>query len=156
MALPALAVGMMAAGTAVNAFGAYSAGKAKQAAYNYDAQVAEMNAGIAKEQAEFEAARQESKTRRFIASQRVGFLANGVTISGSAMDILSDTTIQGEMDRLAIIYGGEVEAVNYRNDAQRSRFAGKQEAKAGMFNAAGSLLSGAGSAYGTGISLGLF
>lgn len=156
MPFPALAVGMMAAGTAINAYGAYSAGKAKQAAYNYDAAVAEQNATMAKDQAAFEADRQESKTRRFVAGQRVSYLANGVTLSGSAMDILADSTIQGEMDRLSILYGGEVDAVNYRNDAARSRFAGKQEAKAGMFNAAGSLLSGAGSAYGTGIQLGLF
>lgn len=156
MALPGLAIGLMAAGSAVSAYGKYQAGKAQQAAANYNAMIDEQNAKMARDQAAFEADRQASKLRRVVASQRVGYLASGVTISGSAMDLLTDTVIQGEMDRLAIIYGGEAEAVSSLNQATANRMSGKAAAKAGTIGAFGSLLGGAGSAYGTGISLGVF
>lgn len=151
-----LAVGMMAAGTAVSAYGQYQAGKARQQAANYNAAIAERNAEIAKDQADYEADRQASKLRRVVASQRVGYLANGVTVSGSAMDLLSDTVVQGELDRLAILYGGEVEAVNQYAEAARERMAGAAARRAGTIGAFGTLLSGAGQSYGFGKELGVF
>ena len=49
---------------------------------------------------------------------------------------------------MAILYGGDVEAVNQRSQAALSRMQGKAAKTAGMYNAAGTLLSGGGQTLG--------
>ena len=155
-----VAIAMMAVGTAVNAYGQYQAGKAQKRAYEYNAQVQEQNAKMAQEQAEYEARRQKSRTRKMLAAQRVAYNASGVVgNAGTALDTLRQTMMEGEMDRMAILYGGDVEAVNQRSQAALSRMQGKAAYKAGMFGAAGTLLSGAGQtgySYQEGKALGMF
>ncbi len=154
-----VAVAMMAVGTAVSAYGQYQAGKAQKRAYEYNAAIQEQNARIAREQAEYEARRQESRTRKMLARQRVAYAGSGfVSSAGTALDTLRQTMTEGEMDKMAILYGGDVESVNQRSQAALSRMQGKAAYKAGMFNAAGTLLSGGGQTYTTmkqGQSLGL-
>jgi len=145
-----VAVAMMAVGTAVSAYGQYQAGKAQQKAYEYNAAIQEQNARIAKEQAEYEARRQESRTRKMLARQRVAYAGSGVVANtGTALDTLRQTMQEGEMDKMAILYGGSVEAVNQRSQAALSRMQGKAAKTAGMYNAAGTLLSGGGQTYTT-------
>jgi len=144
---------MSAVGSAVSAYGMMQAGKAQQRAYEYNAQIAERNAQIARDQAAYEAERQESRMRRVIAGQRVGYLASGVTLEGSAMELMVDTTVQGEMDRLAILYGGEVESVNQEAEAALSRMQGAAARKSAQFRAAGTLIGAAGS-YSSGMAYG--
>tara|TARA_S200000501_G_scaffold224852_1_gene210775 strand:+ start:565 stop:1044 length:480 start_codon:yes stop_codon:yes gene_type:complete len=146
-----VAVAMMAVGTAVSAYGQYQAGKAQKRAYDYNAQIQEQNARIAQEQADYEARRQESRTRKMLAAQRVAYAGSGFTSNtGTALDTLRQTMSEGEMDKMAILYGGSVEAVNQRAQASLSRMQGKAAYKAGMYNAAGTLLAGGGQTYTTG------
>lgn len=145
-----VAVAMMAVGTVVSAYGQYQAGKAQKRAYDYNAQIQQQNARIAEEQAQYEARRQESRTRKMLAAQRVAYAGSGFqSNAGTALDTLRQTMQEGEMDKMAILYGGDVEAVNQRSQAALSRMQGKAAYKAGMFNAAGTLLSGGGQAYTT-------
>lgn len=154
-----VAIAAMAVGTAVSAYGQYQAGKAQKRAYEYNAQIQEQNAKMAQEQAEYEARRQKSRTRKMLAAQRVAYNASGVVGStGTALDTLRQTMMEGEMDRMAILYGGDVEAVNQRSQAALSRMQGKAAYKAGMFGAASTLLGGAGKtgyAYHEGKALGM-
>jgi hypothetical protein len=50
---------------------------------------------------------------RLRGEQRAQYSKAGVTMSGSALDVLADTTMQGERDALAIRYGAEIKANNY-------------------------------------------
>ena len=144
-----VAVAMMAVGTAVSAYGQYQAGKAQQKAYEYNAAIQERNAQIARDQAAYEARRQESRTRKVLASQRVAYSASGFRANvGTALDTLRQTVAEGEMDRMAILYGGSVEAVNQRSQAALSRMQGKAAKTAGTYAAAGTLLSGGGQTLG--------
>ena len=141
-----VAIALMIVGTAVTAYGQYQAGKDKQAALDYNASIEERNAQVRLEKAEYDANQKDKKTRRVIASQRVAFAAGGFTIAGTALDTLRDSATQGEMDRMAIMYGGEMDAENSRNQAELNRMEGKAAARAGKYAAAGTVLSGAGSA----------
>ena len=145
-----VAIVMMAVGTAVSAYGQYQAGQAAKRAHEYNAQVAEQNAQIAKDQAAYEAERQKKRTRVMIARQRVGYGASGfVSNTGTALDTLRQTMQEGEMDRMAILYSGDVESVNMRAQAAAERMQGKAAAQAGKYAAAGTLLSGGGQTYGS-------
>lgn len=149
-----MALTAMAVGTAVSAYGSYQQGKATERAMNYNAQVAEQNAKVAKDKAAYEAELQASKLRRAIGAQRAAQSGSGYLLSGTALDLQEDTTIQGEMDRLAILYGGEVESSNLKSEAQLARMQGKAAAQAGTTAAFGTLLSGAGQTYYAGNRMG--
>ena len=141
-----VASAMMVVGTAVTAYGQYQAGKAQKAAYDYNAQVEERNAQIAKDQAAYDAKQQEKKTRQIIAAQRVAYGAGGFTMAGTALDTLRQSATEGEMDRMAILYGGDVEAANRKSAATLARFQGKAAKTAGTYAALGTAIGGMGSA----------
>lgn len=133
-----------AVGTAVTAYGQYQAGQAQERALNYQAAVQERNAQIAKQNAEYDAQRQESRLRRAIGSQRAAVLASGIQMEGTALDLQQDTVQQAEMDRLAILYGGEINYQNARSEAELSRMQGKAAGQAGTTAAFGTVLGGFG------------
>lgn len=121
----------------------YQAAKAQSKVMEYNAKIAEQNAVIAKQQADYEADRQASKMRRLTASQRVAYLASGVSVDGgTALDVMMDTTIQGEMDRLAILYAGDIESVNYRAQAAASRLEAEATKVAGKYRAYATAIQG--------------
>lgn len=155
-AVSTMIMASMAVATAVTAYGQYQAGKAQEAAYNYNAQVQEQNAKVAQQKAAYEADKQAQRIRRLNATQRAAYAASGINLSGSALDLMEDSTTQGEMDRLAILYGGDVEAANARNEATLSRFQGKAAAAAGTSAAFGTLLGGASTVGMAGMRMGVW
>ena len=82
------------------------------------------------------------RVRKLISSQRAAYGASGVDIEGSPLLLLEDTAAQGEMDALAIRYGGEVEASQKRSQAELYELQGKNAKKASYYKAGSSLLSG--------------
>lgn len=132
----------MAAATAVSAYGQYQQGKAEKKMHDANARIQERNAQIALEKANYEAELASQKLRRAIGAQRAAQGASGYLMSGSALDLQEDSVTQGEMDRLAILYGGNVDAENWRSEADLSRMKGKAAKQAGTTAAFGTLLSG--------------
>jgi hypothetical protein len=155
-AISTMVMATMAVATAVTAYGQYQAGKAQEAAYEYNAKVQEQNAKVAQDKAAYEADKQAQRVRRLNATQRAAYAASGINLSGSALDLMEDSTTQGEMDRLAILYGGNVEAANARNEATLARFQGKSAAAAGQSAAFGTLLGGASSVGMAGMRMGVW
>ena len=138
-------------------------GKAQQAQYNYQAEVARNNAKIA--QANADQQRQEGieesrlqriKTLQAIGKQQTAMAANGIDISsGTALDIIEDTSAMGELDALTTRYNAETQALayeqqanNFNNQANLDVFAGENAYKSGMINAVGQGFQGLGSAAG--------
>lgn len=140
---------VMAAATAVTAYGQYQQGQAQERAYGYQAAVQERNAQIAKQNAEYDAQRQSARLRRAIGSQRAAVLASGIQMEGTALELQQDTVQQAEMDRLAILYGGEINYQNARSEAELSRMQGKAAGQAGTTAAFGTVLGGFGQGYST-------
>jgi hypothetical protein len=153
-AFSTIALVALAVGTAVTAYGQYQQGQAQERAANYNAAVQERNAQIAKQNAEYDAERQSSKLRRAIGSQRAAVMASGIQMEGTALDLQADTVQQGEMDRLAILYGGEISSQNSKSEAELSRMQGKAAAQAGTTAAFGTVLGGFGNVGVSGAKMG--
>ena len=113
------------AGTALGAVGNYQANKAEAAASRYKAQVAEQNRKIALDNAAMErqigleeARRQRMSVLQEIGKQEVAFAGSGVDVGyGTALDMIEDTAMLGELDALTIEYNAEKRARNYDIDA---------------------------------------
>lgn len=138
--------------------------KANAQAAEYNAQVARNNAVAARQWGDYEANRQAEKTRRMGATQEAMLAANGfVGGTGTPLEILADTAVQGELDRLAIKHqarvkemGFEAEAVGAQYQAQIARYGAGIAKTTSYMNAGASLLQGAGMAYASGGLNGMF
>lgn len=145
------------AGSVVSANAAKQQGKAQQAMYNYQAQVAEENAKIAQNNAALERQQgiEESRLQRIkvaqaVGSQQTAMAANGVDVTqGTALDVIEDTAAMGELDALQTRYNYERKALayeaesnNYQNQANLDIIAGQNAYKAGNMNALASGLNG--------------
>lgn len=144
--LPVIA---MVAGTAFQAIGAIKQGQAANAAAKYNAQVANNNAQVAEQQAQSQAMVQGRRAMMQNGGLLANMAANGVDVGeGSAVDILSQSAANAEMDRQNIIYNGRVRAQSLRSQAQLDTFQGETAQQNGYMSAAGALLSGGAKAYG--------
>lgn len=134
-------------------------GKAAQAEANYQAAVARNNAKIAQSNADQkrqegieEARMQRIKTLQKVGSQQAAMAANGIDVSsGTALDVIEDTSAMGELDALTTRYNYETkaqayehEADNFNNQAALDVFAGKNAYQSGMLNAVGAGFKGLG------------
>jgi hypothetical protein len=146
-------------GTGVSAVGQVQAGKAAQAAGDYNAAVARNNQIVAEQQAadaqrrgEVAETEQRRKVRMLTGTQRAALAASGVQLDqGTALDILGDTAAMGELDALTIrnnaereAYGYRVQGVNFGAEAGLQTMRGQSAMTSGLIGAGGTVLSGAG------------
>ena len=159
----ALGPALLLGGTLIGAAGQIQEARATASANKFNAQVAEMNANLAERRSRDaieRGAQEEQRKRQEVAQikgkQIAAMAANGVDLTfGSPLDTIVDTAVLGELDALTIrtnayreAYEHRVDAVNKRADASMSRAAAKNAATAGYIGAAGTVLTGAGKAYG--------
>ena len=154
-AMAAISIGTTIAGGAVSAYGAAQKGSADQAMYGYQAGVAQLNAKIAKQNADYTreaggtAVYQSGlKTGQVVGQQKVAQSASGIDVNtGSAAKVRADTLQLGELDQSTIrtnyakkAYGFEVEASTKEAEAGADLVAGVQAKKAADINVASSIL----------------
>lgn len=131
-------------GLAVSAAGAIMSGQQQQAMADYNVKVAEQNAMMAKDKANYDARMNNQQVKRMLATQRSLYGMSGVSSeSGSPVLVMEDSVKQGALDALAIRYGGDVEAARQRSAANLYKMQGNNAMTAGVINAGSSLLSGA-------------
>ena len=150
-----------AGSTVIGAMGAAQQGEAAQRSANYNAQVAEMNATLADRRAKDaieRGARDEQRKRLEVAriqgQQRAALAAGGIDMSfGSPLDTIVDSAVAGELDALTIrsnayreAYDHRVDGTNRRASANLSRMEGENARQAGYMSAAGTVLTGVGTA----------
>lgn len=145
------------AGTAVSAYGQMQQAKAANAQADYQAKVAnnnartaEMEAQYAEQQGQKNAEAQRRRTAIAIGSQRARMGASGAVVdSGSFLDLTLDTAHQGELDAMALLEEGQMEAWRARiqgtNYQAQSKLFGMSKTNP-YIGAAGTLISGAGQA----------
>lgn len=131
-------------GLGMQALGQQQAGEAAQDAGNYNAQIAEQNATLTRDRTATEERRYRAGTRRQMGSIQSAYAASGVTMEGSAMDVVLDSALTAERDALAIRHSGEIEAAQFESEAELQRLYGAQAAAGGRMGAAATLLGGAG------------
>lgn len=156
-ALPLIALGTTLLGTAVSAYGQYQATSAanKQADYQAkvaanNAQTAEMEAKFAEQQGQRNAEEQRRRTAIMVGAQRAKMGASGAVVdTGSFLDLTLDTAKQGELDAMALVNEGRMEAWRARvqgtNYQAQSKLYGMSKTNP-FLAAGGTLLSGAGQA----------
>jgi len=133
---------IMAASTAVSAYGAYQQGQAANAAAQYNAQINTQNAQIASQDAALQAQQQDRQNRLRLGSITAAQGASGFTGSGSVFDVLGDVAAQGELQKQNILYKGALNARGYTNTAALDVMQGQQAKTAGALKAGTNLLSG--------------
>jgi len=161
-----LAIGSMvatAAGGGVKAYGQYESGQATQAQMAYQAQVAQNNAAIAKQNAGWDIQAGEAaandrglKTRAQVGTATANLAASGVATGvGSAGNDVAGIRGLGMLDAMRIrsnasrqAYADEVQGTSDTAQARLDTIEGSQAAEGGDLGALGSLLSSAGTVGG--------
>lgn len=136
------------AGAAITAVSAISGAQAQSNAMKYNAEMAERNAQIARQNAAVEEAKQRRLTvlRQGAARANVGMA--GVDLEGSPLDILEQNAAQEELDALTIRYKGELAASGFQADAALNRANASNAMTQGYLKAGSAILMGAGQAAG--------
>lgn len=131
------------AGRVVSAYGKREAAQAEANVSEYNAEIAERNAELALISAAEKERRQRVIARKTLGSIRANYGASGVTMGGSAADVMAASAAEAEMDALNIKYQGELDAMEFRERARIERYKAKQTRKAGDIAAAADLLGAA-------------
>jgi hypothetical protein len=126
---------------AVAAAGKIKAGQNAKAKGKYDAAVADRDTGVARDQANALALRQQREAAKTMGSMRAAYGAAGVTVEGSPLDVLEESAGQAELDRLTILHNGELKATGLQDNAALSRTAGSAAATAGYVGAVGTMFN---------------
>lgn len=137
-------------GGVVGAIGSMVSAQGQAQAANDQAAIYARQAAAERAQAEFNAGQTRSKAIKIISQQRTGFLGSGLSLEGSPMDVLADSTRQSELDVAAIRYNGEIKAQNFEMQAQAYRNKAENARTAGVFGAISPLIKGFGGAVGGG------
>ncbi len=131
-------------GAVVGAAGSIMSGMAAANAANAQAAAYQRQAALERQQAAFNADQQESKAIRLISQQRAGFLSAGVSIMGTPMDVIEDTTRETDLDVQAIKYNGEIKAQNFEMQAAAYRAKADAAQVSGFTGAISPLVKGFG------------
>lgn len=132
------------AGAVTGATGALSAGKAQSDMANYNAAVAANQAIAAQQSAAFDEEQHRTKLAKLLSTQKANYGASGVDPNtGTPLQVMADTAAQGELDALAIRYGGAVGAARATSQAELDKMQAKSARVAGYYGAGTSLLTGA-------------
>ena len=139
-----LALGLLAATTAVSTIGQLQQANAQQAMYDYQAEMANKQGELAELQARQEASevtKQEVATK---SKQRAQAAAAGIDLSsGSFMDILNDTASQAQSEREDILRRGALNKASYQAEASGYSAAASSTSGSKWWKAGATLLSGA-------------
>ena len=129
---------------AVSAVGAIAQGQQQASIARYNQGLARQNAAIVEQQAAEDAERSRRETRRRISAIEAAYGASGIDLSGSALDVIDDAEIEGELDALTIKYRGILESRRYLSGATEQGFRAQSAELAGYAGAASAILSGVG------------
>lgn len=134
-------------GGAMGAGASAKAGKAQAGAYEFNAEVNDQNAQLARQAADADILNLKRDAYQTIGAQRAGYGASGVSgDSGSALDVLANSTAQAVLDQQRRRYQGALQAQDQENQAAINRHNAKIAKTGGQGIAAAQVLSGVGSA----------
>lgn len=130
-----ISAGASALSGAVSAVGAYQQGQSQAAAAEYNAQVSDRNAKLARSQSESESTDAARAQRRQMGTMRAAYGAAGVGLAGSPLDVIEDTALEQQTDIRRIGYAGELKAIGQEEKAALYRAEGENAKTAGTINA---------------------
>lgn len=138
-----------AIGPLMQGYGNYVSGQAQADALEYQATIAGQNATLARQAGASDAARAALFANQKIGAEVAGYAASGVeTNSGSAMAVIQSSHANAELDRLNILHGADIKAINFENQASIDRIGAAKTRYASGFGVAGGLIGAGANAYG--------
>ena len=143
MCAPILGAAVGVAGSVVSAMGAQSEADAQAAARERQAQVREINAIVAREDATAKADAKGDEHDKFMSEQEVSAAANLVVAGGGSFAKIQQESYKNKyLDVDEIMRQGEAEATNDENLAKSDRAAADDIRKSGKIKATASILGG--------------
>lgn len=142
------AIAIAAVAAVVGVAGAVQQGRSARANAQFQADQMTENAKTSRAEAGVAEEDQREKARQIIGSQMAAQAQSGAQLNGSASDMLRQSLFSAESDAQRIRYQGENQARGMGNQATGALFSGAMASKQAGLNAAGSLMSAAGSGYG--------
>jgi hypothetical protein len=136
-------------GAGVSAYSSYSQAQDAKAADEYNEKVADQNAISAEQQGQEQAQLQQQQAAKTIGAAVAGYGASGVESgSGSALDVLSESASNSELDRQNILYKAKLQANGYQDEGDLDSAKAATRDEQGELGATAAILSGAGKAAG--------
>jgi len=134
--------GSQAGGDFISSLGALYSGQSEAAALNAQSTIQAQNASL-----DLAASRTNAARSQILSGQRIGAIqaaagASGVTQSGSVLSILAASTMNAEMDRQNILFGGQVKAIQAENQSSMDQFGAQSALTGSYFKAAGGMYQG--------------
>ena len=145
--MPALAIPLIVAGTAVSAGAAVYSGIQQKKAADYNAKMSEQNAKAIDVQTREAIRRQREQNRAILSAQRASALTSGVAETGSTLLVAMENARNLERNVTDIATQGNAQRYAAMNQATLSRFQGNAAMTSGLLQGTGTLLSGAGQAF---------
>jgi len=134
------------AGTAVSAWSSIQAGRERESAAKYNAQM-EFVQGVKERAArQLQERRHREATQRLLSRQKSLYLKAGVTMEGTPLDVIGQTAAEAEIDALMIRETGQAAYLERLGRMGMFREMGAGYRRAGYWRAGTTLLTGAGSA----------
>lgn len=133
---------VLIAGMVLGAVGSIQQGNAAADAANFNAQVANQNSALALQRGEESAARVRRDNLRHQGAQKAAIGGSGLKLTGTVLDVLSDSAIEGELMALDAKNAAVNEARGLRAQAGLSRSKAESARSAGFLGAGSALLSG--------------
>jgi len=154
----------LVASLALTAAAGYVAYDSSKKAQKYNEQVQDQKIKVSNAQAldaerlgQIERQERRQQTRMQLATQQVGFGAQNVETTGTALDILGDTAIFGEIDENRITANAERKAFGYKYEAwgaeadkRLGAFKGKNDRTGILLTTASSLVGGVAGGFSSG------
>lgn len=138
-----MAAAIPLAGAGISAYGDIQQGQMTSDSLNRQADNLMQQAAESEQKGQYDAMRQQIVAGHRIDTSIAAYGASGVSSSsGSVLDVIHASHMNAEMDRLNILHGADIRAINYQNQASMNRY-GAESAKMGSYwKALGALTMG--------------
>lgn len=147
LAAPAIPLILSGIGTAATVGATLAQAQGQKKIANYNAQLDELSAKAAFDQAGRDEETQRRESAAFLGKQQAAFAEAGLGSEGSAGLLMNQSAVLAELDALNIRYGGRLRGTGLLSQAANTRLAGRAAARSGGLLAGAQLLGGAGDAY---------
>lgn len=128
-----MAAALPIAGAGISAYGDIQQGNMTSDSLNEQARNLTSQAVEAQQKGQYDAMRQQLVSEHKIGTSIASYGASGVTASsGSMLDVVQASHQNAELDRLNILHGADIRAINYQNQASMDRY-GADSARMGAY-----------------------
>lgn len=131
------------AGAALSVYGDVQQGKMTSDTLNNQADNLTQQAAEAEQKGQYDAMREQMLATQKIGTATAAYGASGVAAnSGSVLDVVQASHQNSEMDRMNILHGADIRAINYSNQASMDRFGGQSAIMGSYWKALGDASQG--------------